>query len=475
MNALAVARAPGLEATHPVAIAEHRVRRGSIVEQFVQLMGKTHPIRTSHADTHLFRPRRRVRRGLDLSALRHVLAVDTVAGLAVVEGMATYDTLVAETLPRGFMPAVVPELRTITVGGAVAGIGIEATSFREGLAHDTVEECDVLTGNAQIVTCSPTRHPDLFLGFPNSYGTLGYALKLAIRLVPVRRLVRVEHVRYRVLADFLDAMEEAALGRGPLGRDGNAAAADFLDGVVFSRTEQYINRGTFVDEGPAPSDYTGMNVYYRSIRERPEDVLTTHDYIWRWDTDWFWCSRHFGMENPLVRRLCPRSLRGSRGYGILRRWAERLGLSPGRGQESVVQDIGFLPGASGAFLDWFLEDIGITPIWVCPFTPRRAVPLFPFEPGRLHFDIAFWDSVPRSSPPQRSIRASSRADRPGSANRRIEDRTQELHGLKSLYSRSYFDRETFDRLYGGEAWRQLKARYDPGGHLGSLFTKCVGA
>ena len=39
-----------------------------------------------------------------------------------------------------------------------------------------------------------------------------------------------------------------------------------------------------------------------------------HDYLWRWDTDWFWCSRAFGAQNPLVRRLWPRRLRRSDVY-----------------------------------------------------------------------------------------------------------------------------------------------------------------
>jgi hypothetical protein len=25
--------------------------------------------------------------------------------------------------------------------------------------------------------------------------------------------------------------------------------------------------------------------------------------LWRWDTDWFWCSKNLFAQNPLVRRL----------------------------------------------------------------------------------------------------------------------------------------------------------------------------
>jgi FAD/FMN-containing dehydrogenase len=70
------------------------------------------------------------------------------------------------------MPAVVPQLKTITLGGAVAGVGIESTSHARGLVHETVRELEVLTGDGAIVTCTPdNEHADLFFGFPNSYGT----------------------------------------------------------------------------------------------------------------------------------------------------------------------------------------------------------------------------------------------------------------------------------------------------------------
>jgi len=48
--------------------------------------------------------------------------------------------------------------------------------------------------------------------------------------------------------------------------------------------------GRFVNAAPYASDYTFEHIYYRSLRSRDEDYLATRDYLWRWDTDWFWCS-----------------------------------------------------------------------------------------------------------------------------------------------------------------------------------------
>ncbi len=120
-----------------------------------------------------------------------------MARTADVQGMTTYEHLVDATLPYGLMPLVVPELKTITLGGAITGLGIESSSFRNGMPHESVLELDILTGDGRVVTASREGdHSDLFFGFPNSYGTLGYALRARIELEPVRPYVHLRHVPF---------------------------------------------------------------------------------------------------------------------------------------------------------------------------------------------------------------------------------------------------------------------------------------
>lgn len=126
--------------------------------------------------------------GLDVSGLAGVLAIDTINKTVDVAGMCTYEDLVAATLPLGLSPLVVPQLKTITVGGAVTGLGIESTSFRNGLVHESVLELDILTGAGDVVTATAdNEYADLFHGFPNSYGTLGYATRVRLELEAVPR------------------------------------------------------------------------------------------------------------------------------------------------------------------------------------------------------------------------------------------------------------------------------------------------
>src|SRR5690242_6635934 len=70
--------------------------------------------------SNLFRQRATANKYLiDARSFNRVLAIDPRRMTADVEGMTTYEDLVDETLRYGMLPAVVPQLKTIIVGGAV--------------------------------------------------------------------------------------------------------------------------------------------------------------------------------------------------------------------------------------------------------------------------------------------------------------------------------------------------------------------
>ncbi|UAK40711.1 FAD-binding oxidoreductase [Gordonia bronchialis] len=432
-------------------------------------------VRLAKKTSNLFRKRAaNPHPGLDVSGLDRVISVDPDARTADVAGMCTYENLVAATLPYGLAPTVVPQLKTITLGGAVTGLGIESTSFRNGLPHEAVREIDILTGSGEIITATPEgEHSDLFFGFPNSYGTLGYSVRLKIELEQVPPYVELRHIRFRSLAELQSTMEAIVTDRSFDGQP-----VDYLDGVVFSADESYLTLGRQTAETGPTSDYTGMDIYYRSIQHKETDRLTIGDYLWRWDTDWFWCSRAFGAQNPRIRRFWPkRYLRSSfywklialdQRYDIGDRLNARKGEPPG---ERVVQDIEVPIENTTAYLEWFLQNIPIEPIWLCPLRlrdpalpgadPARPWPLYPLEPHRTYVNVGFWSAVPVTP------------GDPGHTNKMIEAKVAELDGHKSLYSESFYSPEDFDELYGGEHYRLLKKRYDPRGRLLDLYAKAV--
>ena len=447
----------------PLAGADHNRRARAFADALARACAKDGSERTLDKPlSNLFRDRTVKEQGLPAAELVHVLAVDAGAGWADVEGMIPYDALVDATLPHGVMPRVVPQLKSITVGGAVAGIGIEATSFRHGLVHETVLEMDVALPDGRIVACRrDNEHADLFAGMPNSYATLGYATRLRIETMPVKDYVEVRHRRFADRHEFFAALDTAY----------DDADIDFLDGVAFAADDLVLTTGRFVDTAEQTSDYTFEDIYYQSLRARETDCLTIRDYIWRWDTDWFWCSKNLGVQHPLVRRLLGRERLGSRFYQRVMRWnsrsrlletAERLG---GYRRESVIQDVDLPLATAPDFLDRFMREIGILPVWICPV--RRcsdvASPLFP-APADRYVNFGFWDTLRFCI-----------GYPPGHFNRIVERAVADLGGIKSLYSSSFYAEAEFHSIYGGDAYRTLKQRYDPDGTLGELYAKCVRA
>ena len=432
-----------------------------------QLTGSREPVRLGKRTSNLFRPRGRADRELDVGAFSGVLDVDPDAGTAEVLGMTTYEDLVAALLPHGVMPLVVPQLKTITIGGAVAGLGIESTSFRNGLPHESVLEMDILTGSGEVVLARPdNEHAELFWAFPNSYGTLGYALRLRIEVEPVRPYVALRHVRYDSPAACVADLEQAS-------REGELddEHVDFLDATAFSLDELYITTGTFTDSAPYTSDYTGQDIYYRSIQRRERDYLTVHDYLWRWDTDWFWCSRAFGAQRPLIRRLWPRRWLRSDVYWKFVAFEHRFGvkrridrLRRRRQTEMIVQDVEIPADRSAAFLAYLFDDVGLAPVWLCPLQQRAHAPwdLYPLEPGVVYINFGFWGGV-QVAP----------GEAEGDRDRRVERAVAEHGGRKSLYSTAYYPREEFWELYGGNRYWDVKRRYDPDERLLDLYEKCV--
>ncbi|MBF0429870.1 MAG: FAD-binding oxidoreductase [Fibrobacteria bacterium] len=424
---------------------------------------KDSTIGLNKATSNLFRHRLdKTKSQISLKDFNGVVSLDTENCLAEVEGVATYETIVDALLPHGHMPTVVPELKTITLGGATTGVGIESSSFRYGLVHETIAALDLLTSSGDIIECRPdNEHRNLFYGFPNSYGTLGYASKLTVKTHPVKKYVRLRHIRHTHYKDYFAELERYCKDK---------ETYDFIDGVIFSSDEMYICLATFTDEAPYTSDYTGMNIYFRSLQQKEEDYISTRDYIWRWDTDWFWCSKFFFAQVPWVRRLYGRDRLRSTTYWAIRNFCSRYKITnllekiSRQPKEMVIQDVEIPVQHSEAFMQFFQKHIGISPVWVCPtkvYDPNAQYSLYTMDPDRLYINFGFWDVVPTTH-------------EDGYHNRLIEDKVEELKGKKSLYSTSFYSEEKFWKLYNRDLYEELKKKYDPQGKFKNLFDKCVG-
>ena len=451
-----------------ISPSEYSKKKKILLQDLKSAVKSGRPIALRKKTTNLFRARDQgeVAR-IDVTEFTNVISVDAKNKTAEVEGMATYETILEETLRYGLMPAVVPQLKTITLGGAVTGVGIESSSFRYGFPHETLLSMEILTGDGKIIEAKPTgAKKDLFFGFPNSYGSLGYAIKLKIRLVPVKKYVKLTHIRYTNSQKYFADLKQVCENKSWQDKQ-----VDFVDGIIYKRGEYYMILGQMTDDAPYVSDYTYKNIYYKSILERTEDYLTISDYIWRWDTDWFWCSINMGAQNSLIRRIYGRDrLRSDRfmkifnfemRHGYKQKVDKLFGKKP---IEFVIQDVELPIENCEDFIKYYFKTINILPVWVCPIKQldiTKDWSLYNLNPNKLYINFGFWSSVV------------AKLEDSTWHNKSLENKVTELSGKKSLYSSAYYDKKVFWKLYNSKQYNKLKAKYDPSSSFKDLYDKTV--
>lgn len=392
---------------------------------------------------------------LSLGHFNQVIAIDRDAQTLDVEGLATFERIVAHCLPHGFLLPVTPELKHITIGGATVGIGIESTCFRHGFVHDALLEAEVLLPGGDIVTCTPdNEYADLFRALPNSYGTLGYILRARLALVPAQPFVHLRVTFFDTAGAFLDAMRQAAVDD----------EVDFIEGLFFEDGRFYLLTGVGVDEVAQVDDILREHIFYRLVQERRDIYLTTTDYLFRYDPEWFWNIPDTPLYD-LFRRYAPRRFRNSGFYTRYAAWKNRrlgrFAARPGK-TEPLIQDWEVPWDAAGELVGFCLREVALDgrPWAAVPIRTPRQPTLYPIAADQLYFNLGCYCQVRRA------------AGREPYHHTKIMDRKCfELGGIKMLYSSTFLDKAEFDARFNGDAYRALKAKYDPRGCAPTLFEK----
>jgi FAD/FMN-containing dehydrogenase len=441
-----------------IALQEHEKRQLRVQERMRATSGQVRVSKGTASNLFRYRPRHNpVATGLRLDELRHVLSLDDETATLEVEGLATYETAVGETLARGLLPTVAPELKHITVGGALVGIGIESTCHRYGFAHDGLLEASVLLPYGEVVVARPdNEHADLFRALPNSYGTLGYILRAKIRLHRAAPQVEIQNIRYSSVAAYLDAMKGAV----------EAGEHDFVEGLFYRRDECYLTLGRMVASEAEVEDIYRRQIYYRLLRGGRSFHLDTLDYIFRYDPDWFWNLPETALYK-LFRRYAPLGMRNSgfyRRYMLAKdRTMSRLRLQR-RSTERLIQDWQVPWDRAGELIELALHTVDLEERpWVAlPIVPQSSPTLYPVKAGTLYFNLGCYCPVRRAADREEFYYTKT-----------LDARCFELDGIKMLYSSTFLDRESFDGVYNGGAYAELKRKYDPSGRMPTLFEKAV--
>jgi FAD/FMN-containing dehydrogenase len=444
--------------THERYIAKKK----EVQAQFARLAQQPEHPELSKDTSNLFRGSKRDQARLDVRSLNQVIAINPEARTVDVEGVCTYETLVRETLKYGLAPAIVPELKTITVGGAYAGIGVETASFRYGFMHETVLEADILTGEGTIRTCSLTQNRDLFVGFPNSYGSLGYALRVRLQLFAVKPYVKLERETFLSSEPFVARLRELGVrGRSKVGAD-----IAFIEGTVFAPNRYVVSVGRYCEHAPYVRNIYKVP-FYKTIPALAEDYLTVFDYFFRYDPDWFWCSRYLGMENPLVRALVGHKRMRSSHYYRVAAWSGKHPLVSRIRErfwrrESLIQDAEMPSEKALSFIEWFDSIIGMKPYLVAPIQQYSSVvyPLSPITPGKQFMNVGFYAPHKTNKPPLYYTKL-------------IDQKILTMRARKMLYSVTTLSEQEFWTMFAHKPYEELKKKYDPNSVFAGLYEKAT--
>jgi FAD/FMN-containing dehydrogenase len=306
------------------------------------------------------------------------------ADRAVVDAGVTWLELVTATVARGLTPPVFTDYIELSVGGTISVGGIGGTTQTYGMQVDTVLELEVVTGEGELVRCSPARHRALFEAVLGSLGQLAIVVRATVTLVRAPAAARGYQLFYTDLDTYLDDQRRLLRERRFSSLEGQAVrdAAD-------TRWDFFVDAAAYHNDAPDDS------VLLRGLRFDPaRTVITDYTYF-----EW-------------VDRLKPTVdfLKQIGAWTLPHPWIDVF--LPDSATAAVVR-----PTLDGLTL----ADTGQGPVLLYPFRPGLVRPRFvevPDEP------VAFLFSLLRTTVPP----ADAQAQRAG--NRVLYDRARDAGGRR---------------------------------------------
>jgi len=289
-----------------------------------------------------------------------IIELNTKTKTVRVGAMITMGKLMNYLYPLGYALPVVPEFKSLTVGGLIVGAGLESSSVHYGLFYQQCVEYTVVLGNGEIRKVTEDLDPELFHALPFSYGTLGTLVDVVMSIVQVKPNVKLECI---CLEDYSKLQEETE----KLLND--TRGYDFIEGIIYSNTKTVIIKGVFTDTLMYPiihpvTWYDGY--YYQEIAKNVDagkNICTMNllDYYFRHDRGSFWLLKHIIGDNKLCRLINP-FVNHASDKNIVTHPIMKGILNV---NNIEIQDIVVPLSKMQSVLDFVNDKYSIYPIWLC--------------------------------------------------------------------------------------------------------------
>ncbi|EPS70139.1 hypothetical protein M569_04624, partial [Genlisea aurea] len=144
---------------------------------------------------------------VDMASLGSPISVDASGGYVDVGGDRTWDEVLRAAVREGVAPGSWTDYLHLSVGGTLSNGGISGQSFRYGPQISNVLEMDVITGNGELVTCSPERNSDLFYAVLGGLGQFGIITRARIPVQPAPTRAKWVRLIYNDFRNFTKDQE----------------------------------------------------------------------------------------------------------------------------------------------------------------------------------------------------------------------------------------------------------------------------
>ncbi len=380
---------------------------------------------------------------IDISDLNEILYIDAEERICIAEPGVTFVDLVNATLKYNLVPIIVPELKTITIGGAIAGCSIESMSYKHGGFHDTCLEYEIISAKGDVFVCTPENDNNLlFQMVHGTFGTLGIISKLKFKLIPAKPYVKIIYERYDNLENYKSAIWEHFKKQD----------VDFMDGIIHSPTEYILSVANFIDEAPYTNRYDWTKIYYKSTKERKEDYLKTPDYFFRYDKG----VTNVNPKSFFGRLIFGKFVNSTKTLKLVKKF--RWLIPPKR--IPITVDV-FIPFSKvNNFMEWYKKEVNHFPLWCVPYKIVRHYEWissnFLKTKDELFLDLAIYGMKQKNDKNYYKI---------------IEDELMKIGGIKTLISNNYYSESDFWKTWNKENYYKVKHKTDPNNIFRDLYTK----
>ncbi len=138
-----------------------------------------------------------------------ILGFDRETGIFDCQSGITLDQILEVIVPSGWFLPVTPGTKFITIGGAVASDVHGKNHHVDGSFSNHIVDMDVLLGNGQTITCSPSSYSDLFWATCGGMGLTGIITRVKFKLKKIETsYIKQKKIKAKNLDEVLQLFDE---------------------------------------------------------------------------------------------------------------------------------------------------------------------------------------------------------------------------------------------------------------------------